>query len=231
MRDLREDLDPVWRAMARLSPAMSAEGRVVMFTAARVGEGVSSMAASFGCMGARRSDKPVWLVDLDLRRNPLYKRFEQGFARDVGHPGRAYDASLRQTPFFKIMPTSEGHQQSKLLTVHDVDGLPLLVTRFRGERLKSGQRVRTHHAPEWWQALRGMCSWAVVDAPALERSSAALTIAPAVDGIVLVVTADQTSAQEIEAARQELEAKGGRVLGVVMNQVRGDAKLAQRFSA
>ena len=91
--------------------------------------------------------------------------------------------------------------------------------------------MRTHHAPEWWQALRGLCSWAVVDAPALERSTAAQTIAPAVDGIILVVTADQTSPQEIAAARRELEAEGGRVLGVVMNQVRGDAKFAERFSA
>jgi len=231
MRDLREDLDPVWRTMARLNPSGAAAGRVVMFTAPRVGEGVSSVAASFACMGARRSDKPVWLIDLDLRRNPLYERLETGFARDVGKPGRAYDASLRQTPFYKITPPTEGQRASKLLTAHDIDGLSLLVTRFRGERLKSGQTVRTHHAPEWWHALRGMCSWAIVDGPALERSSAALTIAPAVDGIVLVVTADQSSAQEIEAARQELEATGGRVLGVVMNRMRGDAKIAERFRA
>ena len=65
MRDLREDLEPVWRATARISPAEPG-GRVLMFTSARVGEGVTSMAASFACMAARRAEKPVWLVDLDL---------------------------------------------------------------------------------------------------------------------------------------------------------------------
>lgn len=230
MRDLREDLDSVWRATARLSAAAPG-GRVIMFTSARAGEGVTSMAASFACMAARRSEKPVWLVDLDLRKNPVYHGFQDGFGRDVGRPGRAYDASLRQAPFYQVTPGTERARQEKLLTAHDVEGLPLLVTRFRGDRLKAGQKVRTRHAPEWWLALRKLSSWAVIDAPALERSSAALTMAPVVDGIVLVVSADQTTAAEIESARQELEAKQGRVLGVVMNGVRGDAKLAERFSA
>ena len=230
MRDLREDLDPVWRATARMSSAAPG-GRVIMFVAARAGEGVTSMATSFACMAARRCDKPVWLVDLDLRQNPVYHGLQDGFARDVGRPGRAYDASLRQQPFYRVSPRSEGGRQDKLLTAHDVEGLPLLVTRFRGDRLQPGQRVRTHQAPEWWQALRQLSSWAVIDAPSLERSSAALTMAPVVDGIVLVVSADQTTAAEIETARQELEAKQGHVLGVVMNRVRGDAKLAERFSA
>lgn len=230
MRDLREDLEPVWRATARVStPAPG--GRVIMFTSARVGEGVTSMAASFACIAARRTDKPVWMVDLDLRRNPVFQGFQNGFARDVGRPGRAYDASLRQDPIYRITPRIDGARQSKLLTAHDIDGLSLLVTRFRGDRLKSGQKVRTQQAPDWWQALRGISSWAVIDAPALERSSAATTMAPVVDGIVLVVTADQTTAQEIEAARQELEAHSGRVLGVVMNRIRGDAQLADRFGA
>ncbi len=230
MRDLREDLDPVWRATARLSAAAPG-GRVIMFTSARGGEGVTSMAASFACMAARRSEKPVWLVDLDLRKNPVYHGFQDGFARDVGAPGRAYDASLRQVPFYQVSPVTEGARQEKLLTAHDVEGLSLLVTRFRGDRLKPGQKVRTHHAPDWWLALRKLSSWAVIDAPALERSSAALTMAPVVDGIVLVVSADQTTAAEIESARRELEANQGRVIGVVMNGVRGDAKLAERFSA
>ncbi|MEO1188676.1 MAG: hypothetical protein AAFW60_06360 [Pseudomonadota bacterium] len=230
MRDLREDLEPVWRATARIS-APASGGRVIMFTSARVGEGVTSMAASFACIAARRADKPVWMVDLDFRRNPVFQGFQNGFARDVGRPGRAYDAALRQDPIYRITPRIDGARQSKLLTAHDVDGLALLVTRFRGDRLKSGQRVRTQQASDWWQALRGISSWAVIDAPALERSSAATTMAPVADGIILVVTADQTTAQEIDAARQELEAHNGRVLGVVMNRMRGDAQFADRFSA
>lgn len=230
MRDLREDLEPVWRSTARLCPP-DLGGRVIMFTSARVGEGVTSMAASFACMAARRSDKPAWVVDLDLRRNPVFEGFQAGFARDVGTPGRAYDATLRETPIYQITPSVEGGRFGKLLTVHDVEGLPLLVTRFRGDRLQAGQKVRTHVSEDWWRAVRKISGWAVIDAPALERSTAALTMAPVVDGVILVVRADQTSAQEIEAAREALEARNARVLGIVMNHVRSDAKLAARFGA
>lgn len=230
MRDLREDLEPVWRSTARLS-APDVGGRVIMFTSARNGEGVTSMAASFACMAARRSDNPAWIVDLDLRLNPVFEGFQSGFARDVGTPGRAYDATLRQTPIYKISPSVEAGRFGKLLTAHEVEGLPLMVTRFRGDRLQPGQKVRTQSAEEWWRALRKISSWAVIDAPALERSSAALTMAPVVDGVILVVSADQTTGQEIEAAREALEARHTRVLGVVMNRVRGDAKFATRFCA
>ncbi|MEM7327780.1 MAG: hypothetical protein AAF437_03510 [Pseudomonadota bacterium] len=230
MRDLREDLEPVWRALTRLRAAAPG-GRVIMFTAVQPGEGVSSMAASFACLAARRSEKPAWLVDLDLRRNRAFQGFQGGFARDIGKPGRAYDASLRQEQIYRVTPAIEGARQNKLLTAHDVDGVPLLVTRFRGDRLQPGQTVRTQASPDWWQALRGLSSWAVIDAPALEKSSAAATMAPVVDGIILVVTADQTSASEIASARLELEAQQGRVLGVVMNRIRGDARFAERFCA
>ena len=230
MHDLREDLDPVWRATSRLSGA-SDGARAVMFVSARSGEGVTSMAASFACMAARRAEKPVWLVDLDLRNNTAYEAFAKRFARDVGPPARAYDASLREAPIYKISPRIADGRQEKLLTAHDIKGLPLLVTRFRSDRLKPGQSVILQDSPGWWNALRGLAGWVVVDAPALEASAAALTMASAVDGVILVVEADRTRPADIDAARREIEAKRGRVLGVVMNRVRGDARFAERFSA
>lgn len=230
MRDLREDLDPIWRSAARLG-APSDEARILMFTSAVRGEGVSSMAASFAALAARRSEKPVWLVDLDLRTNPQFNAFKTGFARDIGKLGRTFDASLKQTPIFKISPRSSDGRLDKLLTVNEVDGLSLLVTRFRGERLGAGQTVSLQTSPEWWQAVRQISGWIVIDAPALSQSSAAQTMASVADGIVLVVAADHTTPAEIDAAHSELEACNGQVLGAVLNRVKADARLADRFSA
>ena len=230
MRDLREDLDPVWRSTAMLGAAGN-QARVLMFTSARSGEGVTSMAASFACMAARRAEKPVWLVDLDFRRNPVFHGFEKGFARDVGPPGRAYDASLKQTPIFNVTPSPAGARYDKLLTANDIEGLPLLVTRFRTDRIKSDQRVLIQDSPGWWQTLRRMASWIIIDAPALERSSAALSLARQADGTVLVVAADQTTPADVDGARREIEVNQGRILGAVMNGVKADARLANRFIA
>lgn len=205
--------------------------RVIMFVSALSGEGTSSMAASFACIAARRSEKPVWLVDLDFAQGQLYSGFEKSFARDVGRPGRAYDASLRQPPIYSVSPASEGAKTDKLLTAHEIQGLPLLVTRFRRERLKSGQQATFRSSPSWWSALRKMTDWVIIDAPALDRSPAALTMAEQADGIVLVVEADRTDAADVARAMRDLEAKNGNVLGAVMNRVGADARFADRFSA
>lgn len=230
MRDLREDLDPIWRMAGRL-PSAQAGARVLMFVSALNGEGTTSMATSFACVAARRAEKPAWLVDLDLRRNPVFAGLEKGFARDVGRPGRAYDASLKQAPIYTLSPRLAEARQNKLLTAYEIDGLPLLVTRFRNERLQAGQRVSLQTSPDWWAALRQIAGWVIVDAPALERSSAAMTMAASADGIVLVVEADRTNAVDVAGAMRDLEAMGGNVIGAVMNRVGADARFADRFSA
>ncbi len=230
MHDLRTELGPVWRAATRLG-ATSTSARVLMFTSARSGEGVSSMAASFACVAAQRSDKPVWLVDLDFRSNTIFNGFKNGFAPDIGRPGRAYDASLKQPQIYTITPRIAEAKQEKLLIAHDIDKLNLLVTRFRGERVKGGQRVVLQESPNWWRALRQMAGWVIIDAPALEHSSAAVTMAGVADGTILVVRSDSTTPAEIDGARREIEAKTGRILGAVMNRVKADARLANRFSA
>ena len=230
MRDLREDLDPIWRSAMPLGTS-SESARIMMFTSAVGGEGVSSMAASFACVAARRSGRPVWLVDLDLRGNPQFTAFKTGFARDIGKPGRAYDASLKQTPIYNISPKSKETRFDKLLTANEIDGLPLLVTRFRGERLGAGQTVSLRQSPDWWQAVQQIASWIIIDAPALSQSSAALTMANMADGIALVVAADHTTPAEVDGARRELEARQGRVLGAILNRVKADARFADRLSA
>ena len=229
MRDLRFDLTNLWRAAARITSPEG--GRALMFVSARSGEGSSSIATSFALMAASRSSRSTWLIDLDFRRNPLFKAFDEGFSKNVGRPGRAYDASLNVTPIYALSPPGPDRAEgSKLLTVHQIEGTRLLVTRFRNERLRQGQRVQLKTQPKWWSALRASTDWIIVDAPALERSAAGLAMASQMDGVVLVVRADKTSVEEVTAMRLEIEGHGGKVVGVVMNRVRADARLADRLS-
>lgn len=205
-----------------------------MFIAARDGEGTSSVAASFALLAARKSQKSAWLIDLDLRRNAAFAGFEKGFARGAGEPGRAYDASLRTDPIYTVSPPElEGKSAgavNKLLTVHQIDKTRLLVSRFRNEALRPGHRVQLRTQPGWWQAVRGAADWIIVDAPALSRSPAGLAMAAQMDGVILVVEADSTGADEVVGLRREVEAHGGKVTGVVLNRVGGDARFADRLA-
>ena len=76
-----------------------------MFVAARSGEGVSSIAASFALIAAESARKPVWLLDLDLKRNAAFNAFAVGeFAHAFGGVGPPYSAALKTQPFFSIEP-------------------------------------------------------------------------------------------------------------------------------
>jgi Mrp family chromosome partitioning ATPase len=230
MHDLRPDLVSLWRTTARLTAAHGA--RTLLFVAARSGQGTSSVAASFALLAAEKVTRTAWLVDLDLRRNEAFRSFENGFARDVGVPNRAFDASLGQDPLYAISPeVLEGSSGQKLMTAHQIGESKLLVTRFRNEVLRPAQKVQLRTAPKWWSALRRATDWIIVDAPALERSGAALAVANQMDGVVLVIGAEQTTADEADAMRQEIEAHGGKVVGAVVNNVRNDARFADRFSS
>ncbi|MDP3740064.1 MAG: sugar kinase [Hyphomonadaceae bacterium] len=230
MKDLRADLLELHRQLSQ-TPATDG-GRSVMFMAARSGEGVSSVAASFALMAAEHARKPVWLVDLDLKRNHLFNTFAVGpFANAFGGVGPPYSASLKTQPFFTIEPddpeTTEG---LGLFTAHRVGQTRLMVTQFDASRVKKNHAIRIRTQPAYWQTVRAATDWAVVDAPALELAGAGLAIASQMDRCVIVVRADETTPGDVDAVRREIESHGGRVAGVVMNRVRNDARFIDRLA-
>jgi Mrp family chromosome partitioning ATPase len=230
MKDLRADLYDLQRALSQ-TPADDG-GRTVMFMSARAGEGTSSIAVSFALMAAEPARKPVWLVDLDLKRNHLFNTFAVGpFADAFGGVGPPYSAALKTQPFFTVEPEDpEVNAGLGLFTAHRVGETRLMVTQFDAPRLKPGHAVRIRTQPAYWQAVRAQTDWAVVDAPALERAGAGLAICSQMDRVIIVVKADDTTPGEVEACRREIEAHGGRVGGVVLNREKEDARFIDRLA-
>lgn len=230
MRDLRTDLRDLYRT---LSQSQGSEGgRSVMFIAARAGEGVSSVAASFALLAAEHAHRAVWLVDLDLKRNHLFNSFAVGpFADAMGGVGPPYSAALKTQPFFSIEPADPGAMSGLgLFTAHRVGDTRLMVTQFDAARLKANHAIRIRTQPAYWQTVRSVTDWAVVDAPALELASAGLAITSQIDRTIIVIRADSTTPSQVDALRREIEAHGGKVAGVVLNSQKGDARIADRLA-
>jgi Mrp family chromosome partitioning ATPase len=59
----------------------------------------------------------------------------------------------------------------------------------------------------------------LIDSPPVAVASPAETIAPEVDGVILVVKADGLDVQVIQRAKELLEKGGANLLGAVLNQV------------
>lgn len=77
------------------------------------------------------------------------------------------------------------------------------------------QSLRQH-----WERLRQRFDLVVVDAPPVLESTLGLTLAPTVDGVVLVLAAEETLRRDGVAARDAVLATGANLLGAVLNKRR-----------
>jgi ATPases involved in chromosome partitioning len=221
MVDLTAEMAGLWSA---LGPSRGARGRVFQIVSANSGEGTSTVARELARLAAVRARRPVWLIDGDL--------FDQGqmdaiagMSDRYGRLGRAVRASPNGSSFYSIMPplmSRDGRlmRPSALLTARPALGGRLWVTRFASEHLRSGHRVDILPEPAYWDALRGHAETIIIDSPAGDRSDAAVMLAPFVDSTVLVVAAETTEAGGPLILRDEIEAAGGHIAGLVVNRSR-----------
>lgn len=219
MVDLTSEMAGLWAA---LGPAPAHRGRVIQFACANTGEGVSTVAREFARLAAVRARKPVWLIDADLAQ-PWQQEAVAGEPERFGRLGAAASSSPNGSSFYTVTPPVMGRDRkpiapARLMTARPCLGGRLWVTRFRTEVLRSGQRAEALPDPHYWDAMRQHADTVVVDAPAADRSDLAITLAPYVDATVLIVAAESTAANEPVILRDEIEAVGGRIAGVVVNR-------------
>jgi Mrp family chromosome partitioning ATPase len=69
-------------------------------------------------------------------------------------------------------------------------------------------------------ALSEAFDYTLIDCPSVESSYMAATLAPNVDGVILVVEADRTKRDQIRRAQQTIEMANGELLGLVLNKRR-----------
>lgn len=234
MKDLSDTLGALWRTASQAGPAGG--GRAVMFVASGPSVDLASLTASFALMCADRSNRPVWLLDLDFRENPLFAAFDSGFAGESSLPGRAFDTRLSGYPLYcsatgQAVSTKGGVDPDKLLALHVITGTNLLVSRFRTEALAQGQKLVLQRRSSWWNAARQKADWIIVHAPPTQTSGAALSFARDVDGVIMAVEADRTRVDDAAQLRGDVEAEGGQLIGSVMTGVRADSRLIGRLAA
>ena len=219
MVDLTSEMAALWAA---LGPAPGHRGRVVQVAAANTGEGVSTVAREYARLAAVRARRPVWLIDADLAQQGQLEAMAAEPDR-FGRVGKAAMATPDGSIFFAVTPRMMDRQgkpvhPARLVTARPFLGGRLWTTRFAGEHLRSGQRAEVVADARYWDALRKHADTVVIDAPAADRSDTAITLAPFVDATVLVVAAETHSAGAPLILRDEIEAVGGRIAGVVVNR-------------
>ena len=221
MVNLTAEMAQLWSSLGSPTPG---QGRVVQFVAATRAEGTSTICREFARYAAGRTSRPVWLLDLDLLGG-AQQAVLSGDPGRYGLLGRPSAATPDGSTFFTVQPPGKDREGRRLpdasyFSAQQAGSTRLWVTRFRREMLRGGQVPHLMPTADYWTAMRRHADLVVVDAPAAERSSAALTVAPFADCNVIVVAAEQRDTRPPAALRDALEQAGGRCAGIFFNRAR-----------
>ena len=168
----------------------------VLVTSAEVGAGKSSVTTNLG-ISLAQTDHRVLLVDADLRRPVLHT-----LLRVPGALGLS--SYLSGTAMLEAVVTRT--------SVPNLSLIPSGPITPNAADLLSSPRMR-----ELLSAVAQQYDVVLVDSPPVLVASDAATLAPAVDGILLVV-GNRLPDLVLRRAKEQLEAVHGRILGAVVNQ-------------
>ena len=184
----------------RTNLQFSAESvKAVALTSFGASEGKSTisfqLAASLAELGKR-----VLLMDADLRKSTLASRLKvRGNALGMSHVLTG-QATLNET----MLETD----------------LPGLFVVLAGQRVpNSSELLGSKSFQKMLLALRNVFDYIIVDAAPLGQVIDCAVMAPELDGVVMVIDATNNSYKDELRVKNQLERSGGKILGVVLNQV------------
>lgn len=178
----------------------------IVVTSSSPGEGKSQVAASLA-ISIARGGRRVALVSADMRRPTTESLFgmergQQGLSTILA--GEADNESLIEVgePNFYLLPAGPAPENP-------------------GELL-SGDRLS--HLIE---ALEESVDFVIFDSPPILSTADALSIAPRVDGVLIVIDSTTTETEAVAEVRSQVEGVGGDVIGAVLNR---DRQASRRFT-
>ncbi|MEW6046037.1 MAG: CpsD/CapB family tyrosine-protein kinase [Bacillota bacterium] len=179
--------------------AVGSKLRSIVVTAAGPDEGKSTITANLA-VAVGQGGTRVIAVGADLRRPSLHRAF------GLSHHAGLTSVLLGRLPLEEAVHHIERYQ---------VDVLPSgPLPPNPAELLGSSQMgALLEELTRRWDLV-------LVDTPPVVALSDASLLAAKTDGVLLVVTANQTPREVVAAARRQLEQVGARIVGVVLNRVR-----------
>jgi Mrp family chromosome partitioning ATPase len=175
-------------------------GRVLMFTSAMHGEGVTTLALGYARLLAMHHEHRVLLVELNARTPALAARLGLSNPEGVTH----YFAMRRALSALTSRPAGESFD---VIHVGVPDPTQIQINL---------ERAFPHMVEE---ALRSYDT-VIVDAPPVVVCPETPPLSPFVDGAVLVVHSGRTKRETVERSVKQIQQFQGRVLGVVLNRKR-----------
>ncbi len=176
----------------------SPDKNVIQFIGSRRGEGTSTLVREFALVSSQHSNKPVLLVEADLMQPCQYQAFGIEAKTPLDHvlkDGKALEGVVSQV------------EQSNLF----------LATL--SSKVQSALTTRTFYNPtDMWKIVREQFSLILIDSSPANVTADSLALCETVDGIVLVVEAEQTRSAVAKKVRDQILMQEGNLLGMVFTK-------------
>jgi len=176
----------------------SPDKNVIQFIGSRKGEGTSTLVREFALVSAQHSSKPVLLVEADLMQPSQYQAFGIEAKLPLDHvlrEGKALDG-----------------------VVSRVEEVNLFLATL-SSKIQSALTTRTFFNPaDMWKIVREQFSLILIDSSPASVTADSLALCETVDGIVLVVEAEQTRSAVVKRVRDQILMQEGNLLGIVFTK-------------
>jgi protein-tyrosine kinase len=203
--NMSEEYRKLNHVVRRIAEEQERELKLILVTAASFGEGATTVAATLAAgLAADRRDCKVLLMDLNLRAPEIHKLFDFMPAPGAIDAVAEYDKRMQ---FFRASPLRL-IPNLHIMTAGNTDMIstnPIEVLEHENLRRFLGE-------------LKSFYTSVIIDCAPTIPFSDAVTLAPVVDGTILVVDAQSTRWEVAVKARDQLVFADANVLGVVLNK-------------
>ena len=184
------------------STVLDQDQRILLLTAANTGSGISTSALAVASQLALMSGGAVLLIDASNAPDNLSQQLGLGKLR--GFKDLLFDDQIPPLPQDCIVRLSDQR----------FDVLPC------GLHSRGGERLDPELLRVLLERLAADYRFVVIDGEAVYAGADSLVMGPLVDGVILVVNADDTRREVAQAASQRLVQAGARLIGSVFNRRR-----------
>lgn len=185
--------------------------KVVLITSAQADEGKSLTTANLG-IALAQAGRQVLIVDANLRSPMQHKLFKLSNRDGLTALVYAFAAN--------------GNDDSRLSRLKRIDALHLSVLSSGPLPLEPAEIVESTQFVGLMQSLAEQFDHILIDAPALSGAPELLTLAPYVDGVLLVIGARRTRRRAVTLAVQQLQQANATLIGAVLNRAPVPARAA-----
>ncbi len=168
---------------------------VIQFISSQAGEGTSTLIREFALTVAQHSSKPVLLVEADSQQ-----------------PSQAHAFSLQAKPPLDYA-LKEGNPLNGVIS--QIEQSNMFLATLSPYFFRSLPERSFSHSTDMWKAARSQFSLILIDSAPVNVSADSLALCKSVNGVILVVAAQQTRSAIVQNVKNQILAREGHILGIV----------------